>query len=387
MNAHASHADSPDGATSAITPDNDAAATGDAHADGTAARHSSRLPYVAAFPQALGTGIIVTCERPVPECLRRRMANLIEEFEGAFSRFRTDSLVGRIASDAHGGTVTFPSGLGAEPLFALYDRLYAASDGAVDPLVGEELTRLGYGADMAFRLRSGKTPETASPPSSAFIKSSGKAGAAYDTYADGLQKRPTWRDITHAGRTLTVDRPMRLDFGAAGKGMMVDLLANLLEHELPDAAYVVDAGGDLRVRGLDHADPLTIAMEDPDDDARAVGTLRITDGSLCASAPSRRHWRIRSGDALREVHHLLNAVDGRPANDIKATWVFVPRSGITSPTALADGLATALFVADAGSLAAAFPREDGAPAFACAMLDAGRNAAASANFPGGFFTA
>ncbi|NEG95430.1 FAD:protein FMN transferase [Bifidobacterium sp. SMB2] len=440
---------------------------GDTTMSGMDISPSHRLPHIAAFPQALGTGIIITCSKRIPAGLRQRMAGLIEDFEDAFSRFRADSSVGRIATAEHGGTFAFPDGLGAEALFALYDRLFAASCGAVDPLVGEELTKLGYGADMAYRMRVGtESPETvgASSPDmeaatapanpmgkgtegtdmvdSDFGKRPAEAGVCGVASVNDLRKRPTWGDaVSHSGNVIITTQVVQLDFGAAGKGMMVDLLANILDRELPGAAYVIDAGGDLRIHGLAQTlkpsaassatEPLTIAMEDPDDTAQAIGTIAITDGSLCASAPSRRHWQVRSGDALREVHHLLNALDGQPADDVKATWVFVPvptaaatapesRFGSVQPpaseasdndagmndsastqthewtatdiarlypTALADGLATALFVSDAGALAAAFAAPDETPLFQCALIDINRNAAASPSFPGRFFTA
>ncbi|WP_158275836.1 FAD:protein FMN transferase [Bifidobacterium catulorum] len=457
----------PDTDTDTGTGSDANASTGNRNSNSMAAadaHRSPRLPHLAAFPQALGTGIIVTCSQPLPHTMRRRIARLIEEFEASFSRFRRDSLVGRIATSSDGGTFEFPSGLGAESLFALYDRLFTASRGTMDPLVGAELTELGYNEDMAFRMRGDDTPETAMHDANihtdgsvldnaaANIHDNAAAGSRNnhnrnqsiavtydgrtssaapsfhaDRYADVLQRRPTWQDdVSHHSRFLTVDRSMRLDFGAAGKGMTVDLLANMIEYELPGADYVIDAGGDLRVHLHAPARPLTVAMEDPDDESRAIGTAAITDGALCASAPSRRHWRIRAGDVLREVHHLLNAVDGTPANDVKATWVFVPRGKVLIPTKspvespvkspesstksspdghpypcttddiddlrlhyptmLADGLATALFVAEAGDLAHEFSTQDGTPAFECAMLDAGRNAGASAHFPGRLFT-
>ena len=48
------------------------------------------------------------------------------------------------------------------------------------------------------------------------------------------------------------------------------------------------------------------------------------------------------------------------------------------PTAMADGLATSLFVADSNELSHVFT-------FDCAVLDADRHATVSTNFPGHFF--
>ena len=96
------------------------------------------------------------------------------------------------------------------------------------------------------------------------------------------------------------------------------------------------------------------------------------------------------------LHHILNAVDGMPVRRVKATWVVVgqeDRSGNQGqklgdprdnrlaklyPTALADGLSTALFLVGPNGLAERFP-------FACARLDDSRHAVVSKGFPGTLF--
>lgn len=79
------------------------------------------------------------------------------------------------------------------------------------------------------------------------------------------------------------------------------------------------------------------------------------------------------------IHHLLNAIDGLPVQQTEATWVAVRSASFGGyPTAVADGLATALFVADPNELSSTF-------AFDCATLDVDRHATISAGFPGRFF--
>ena len=64
---------------------------------------------------------------------------------------------------------------------------------------------------------------------------------------------------------------------------------------------------------------------------------------------------------------------------MEATWITVQSTSVVDyPTAVADGLATALFVADPNELNNTF-------AFDCATLDADRHATISAGFPGRFF--
>jgi len=63
--------------------------------------------------------------------------------------------------------------------------------------------------------------------------------------------------------------------------------------------------------------------------------------ALCASASNRRSW----GEGL---HHIIDATTGLPADHVIATWAI-------AATALeADGLATALFLADPARLARDF---------------------------------
>ena len=103
---------------------------------------TEQLPYVYAFPDALGTGLLVHTESVLDDEIRDRIGSFIHEYEVVLSRFRDDSIVGRMRTAAHGGTFDFPDW--ASGLFGLYDRLFAATDGATDPCVGEDLIRLGY---------------------------------------------------------------------------------------------------------------------------------------------------------------------------------------------------------------------------------------------------
>lgn len=362
---------------------------------------SKQLPHTMAFPNALGTGLVIqsaldaNASIAIPPLLGGTGITgsislydaidvFIDEYETALSRFRTSSLVTRMRQAKYGGTFDFPEWCG--PLFDLYDRLFDATDGAIDPCIGEDLIRLGYDATYSFTVE----PDAAK-------------------HAGAIHGRAVWPvDVERHGATLVTHGPVALDFGACGKGYLVDLIAGMLKaaHAAPQPVqYVIDAGGDLLI----HADePITIALEDPADPANAVGAVGISQGAFCASAPSRRHWGEAAG---HQLHHLLNAIDGLPVDEVAATWVAVqaePETTIaTNPnsqcrqerhgtnrhpapgtahsarsvhlTALADALATALFTTPANQLRAHF-------AFDCAILNADRTAAQSAGFPGGFFT-
>lgn len=353
-----------------------------------------------AFPQALGTGIVVQVQLRMTDSaesdnqhanltsqmtdsaesdMREAVAALLRTYEHTLSRFREDSLVAAMRRATHGGSFDFPDWAGG--LFDLYDALHEASDGAIDPCVGEDLTRLGYGPAYTF---------AAQPNARA--------------YAGAVHGRATWHDsVERHGCTLITRGPVSLDFGACGKGYAVDLIAALLHdggcndernternadhHAGPNAnraanraadrALVIDAGGDLLVhlgQSPDQPVPLRVALEHPSDSTQAVGVAEIMDGALCASAPSRRHWGEQSGMRL---HHLLNAIDGMPADSVAAAWAYVPQQA-AFPCATADGLATALFVAPPDRLRARFR-------FECAFIDADGMLHASRNFPATLF--
>jgi FAD:protein FMN transferase len=93
---------------------------------------------------AIGTRWEIETEARLDDGVRRRILERIEAFDAMYSRFRPDSLVSRVAAAARGGRFEFPDDSIA--LFDLYDRLAAATGGAVDPLVRRDLELLGYDA-------------------------------------------------------------------------------------------------------------------------------------------------------------------------------------------------------------------------------------------------
>ena len=252
---------------------------------------------------AIGTRWEIETDRPLSDNLRARIRERIDRFDAIWSRFRPDSLVTRIARARHGGRFRLPGD--ATALLDLYDRLHDLTDGALDPLVGRDLELLGY--DAAYSLT----------PASSAVRDREH------------QQRARWRDVQREGTTIITDRPVLLDVCAAGKGRLVDLVAQTLS-DAGVRRFVVDAGGDLRHHG---GGPLRVGLEHPLDPNRVVGVVELRGNALCASAVNRRAW----GDNL---HHILDARTGTPVRDVLATWV------IADNATLADGFATALFLTD-----------------------------------------
>jgi FAD:protein FMN transferase len=224
----------------------------------------------------------------------------ITSYAAVYSRFLPDSRVSTMAGQT--GTYTFPPD--SRQLFELYRRLYSATDHAVTPLIGQTMSQAGYDADYSF------VQQTLASP-------------------------PAWDETIHydpATCSLQVRRPILLDIGAAGKGHLVDLVAEVLRtHGITQ--FTIDAGGDILCQ---QPQPETIGLEHPTQPGKIIGHIALATGSICGSASNRRSW----GD----MHHIIDPRTLRPVRDILATWV------IASSALVADGLATALFFAAPESL-------------------------------------
>jgi thiamine biosynthesis lipoprotein len=277
----------------------------------------------------IGTRWEVATPRPLSAGVRARLLAVVEAYDGAWSRFRPDSTASAMAREP--GRHEFPPE--AAPLGQLYRSLYRLSAGAMTPLIGSSLEQLGYDGDYSLR--------PAGPPLAA----------------------PRWEDsLDWDGSVLTNRAPVVLDIGAAGKGQLVDLLgAELRQHG--HNSYLIDASGDLLYSG---PDVIRVGLEHPYDPARAIGTVDLAGGALCASAANRRAW----GDGL---HHVLNGTTGRPVSTAVATWT------LAASTMLADALATALFFVPGADLERSFE-------FSWLTVFSDGSAAYSAGFEGTLFT-
>jgi thiamine biosynthesis lipoprotein len=242
--------------------------------------------------EAIGTAWEIETPEPLPSEAHRAVAELIEAFDAQWSRFRSDSLVSRLAA----GAASVPAPADAAAMLDAYVELSEATGGAVNPLIGGTLARRGYDDRLSLVDRGA----VAAPPD--------------------WRRMLRWSD-----GELALSQPATIDVGALGKGRLVDLvLRALAPWALADV--VVDASGDLAVRGPAQR----IGLEHPYDPSRAIGVWEVQDAALCASATNRRAW----GDGL---HHVLDARTGEPVRTIAATWV-------VAPTAMrADAIATALF--------------------------------------------
>ena len=251
--------------------------------------------------EAIGTHWEIETTDALPESVTAAVSAEIQRFDREWSRFRSDSDVSRLGRE--GGALASTD---AGPMLDAYRELSAATGGAVNPLVADSLDALGYDADYSL--------------------TAGDPVRAPDTW----EQRLSWTDTG-----VTASTPALLDVGALGKGRLVDLVTAVLAGVPGD--LVVDAGGDIRVRGSG----VRIGLEHPFDPTKAIGVVEVQDQALCASAINRRAW----GSGL---HHVLDARTGLPVRTWAATWAWAPEA------MTADAVATALFFDGGDEIAAAW---------------------------------
>jgi thiamine biosynthesis lipoprotein len=128
---------------------------------------------------------------------------------------------------------------------------------------------------------------------------------------------------------------MRVTLDGIAKGFIVDAIAGVLERRRI-CNYLVEAGGDIRVRGSrGRGQPWLVAVQDPDKGRRFPDTIALERGAVATSGSYEEYY-----DPVQEHHHIVHADSGRsPQNSRSVT--------VTAPTAMAaDALATSVFLMD-----------------------------------------
>lgn len=281
--------------------------------------------------EAIGTKWVIDLyDNPIDRSeLENKIIREISNFSKIFSRFDPGSEISKAANHAY--KIIIPENYMG--VISLYEKLYKITEGKFTPLIGNLLEDAGY--DKQYSL----TPKK-------------------------LRVVPKWEEVIKFNSpTLEIKKPAVLDFGAAGKGFLVDLIGKLLEeNEIKN--YCIDAGGDILYKTKNDRS-LKVGLENPDNFEEVIGVCEIKNQSLCGSAGNRRKWG--------NFHHIMNPKKLESVESIKAVWV-IAESGL-----IADGLSTALFLVSPDSLKKVFNFE-----YLKILTDGTFDK--SENFPGEIFT-
>lgn len=225
--------------------------------------------------------------------ISNQIKKYIEDFDKDYSRFRSDSLVHKMSLEK--GTYDLP--LNAKPLFDLYKDLYKITDGAVTPLIGNVLSDAGYDSDYSLQPKTLHTPYS-------------------------------WNEaLDYIYPKLIIKKPSILDFGAAGKGYLIDLIGIIL-HKNNINSFCIDAGGDILYKN-NSKKSLRIGLEHPENTDQVIGIVNLHNQSICGSAGNRRKWG--------NFNHIINPHTLQSPTNILAVWV------ISETALIADAMTTCLF--------------------------------------------
>lgn len=254
----------------------------------------TRVRVVVVFEGDVANGRVAV-EQCFAECAR---------IEAAFSRFLPDSELSRL-NRRLGQWIE----VSEELVFLLQtaEALRVATKGAFDVSVGSLLEGWGYDANYSF--------------------AEGKMGELGRVEFEGN----------------LVNLSAAVDLGGLGKGYALDRMAAVF---LEFSNVLLDAGGDVMVRGCDVDGPFRVAFEHPLEMNQAIGVFESGSEwcALASSASNRRRWGHRQGprqDGACEVsgwHHLVHPASAAPAEEMLAVYTQAS-SGL-----VADAYSTALFV-------------------------------------------
>lgn len=227
----------------------------------------------------------------------------VRRIEHKYSRYRSDSLLSRIARAAGGGRAieVDPETAG---LLNYAAGLHACSEGLFD--ISSGVLR------RAWDFRRAQRPDPALLQSCLALVG--------------------WDKVDWDGRSLYLPQQgMELDFGGIGKEYAVDRVAALL-LELGIQQGYVNLGGDIRVLGpRPDGEPWRFGIQHPRQPDQLLGHLALHQGALATSGDYERYFELDG----RRYCHVLDPRSGEPV----AHWQSV---SVVAPLCSAAGAASTL---------------------------------------------
>lgn len=244
-----------------------------------------------------------------------------ERIEAKFSRYRSDSVIGRIHA------------AGGKPV----------------PVDEETAQLLDYASEL-HRLSEGRFDITSGVLRRAWTFDGGSRVPTQEELAAVLPlvgwPKATWRE-----RTLTLPLGMEIDLGGIGKEYAADRAAALIRARTK-AAFLVNFGGDLLAAGPCRMErPWRVGIDDPDRPGEAaLYRIDVSSGALATSGDARRFvlWKGK------RLGHILNPRTGWPVEDAPRSVTVLGQTCIEAGT-----LSTLAYLQ--GSRAREFMEEQGVP--------------------------
>lgn len=202
----------------------------------------------------------------------------VERTESALSRFRDGSDLTNMNRRAGRQWMAVDDRLYA--MLVLSRRAHRLTDGRFDPRVLVHLEALGeHGAPL--------------PP-----------GPPTDRVSGGTH----WLSCIPRRRRVWIDAPV--DSGGLGKGLALRWALAALEGAAARFdGVLLEAGGDIVLRGAGPDGPWRVGIEDPAGGGDPLAVVEPGHGALATSSTAVRRWIAPNG---RSVHHLIDPATGQP---------------------------------------------------------------------------
>lgn len=126
----------------------------------------------------------------------------------------------------------------------------------------------------------------------------------------------------------------KLDFNAVAKGYIVDVAAMLLKDNGIDSG-IIDAGGDIICIGEHNKDAWTVGIRDPKNKRKIIVKLKLKNKAVATSGGYENFIIIKN----KRYPHIIDPRTGSPVRSS-----MLSATVISEDCAIADGLATAIFV-------------------------------------------
>ena len=261
---------------------------------------------------------VIPEDAPAMGGLREDIEEALDTVDRQMSTYRDDSDLTRFNNLSAGESIIVPEEFATvlEASFELADQ----TGGYFDPTIGPLVNLWGFGPEGA----------RDEPPS--------------DEEIESTMARVGWSrlEFDETNRKLTQPGGAYLDFSAIAKGYAADLVAETLEARgIHD--YLVDLGGDMRIRGhRPDGDRWRIAIERPDPSTREIfSVVQVGDKSLATSGSYRNFFEYGE----QQFSHTIDPHTGHPIPQELVSVTVVHDNCM-----MADGYATAITAlgADAG---------------------------------------
>jgi thiamine biosynthesis lipoprotein len=236
------------------------------------------------------------------DTLAQRAIDEVLRIEARYSRYRADSIVGRI--NAAAGAAALPCDAETAALLRFADHLWRVSEGRFDATSGVYR--------RVWDFRGGRLPDAAA--------------------VEALRPLVNWSAVHWSDAEVRLPvAGMELDFGGFGKEYAADRAAGVLRSAGVAHALVELAGDLVAIGPRPDGQPWRIGIRHPRDAGALLATVPLADQALATSGDYERCIEVDG----RRYGHVLDARTGWPQD----LW---QSASIVAPTCLAAGAAATL---------------------------------------------